>query len=70
MAYHPLTNESGGDENSRINEARKIVEMLEVCYEEMKANEQSFVNQMADTDCERCSVKQLFWLRDIKDKYL
>ena len=70
MAYHPLANESGGDENSRINEAREIVKMLEVCYEEMKANEQNFVNQMADTDCAWVSVKQLFWLRDIKDKYL
>lgn len=68
MVYHPLTSESGGDENSRINEAREIVRMLEEFTEEMKPNERSFVESMAD--CDYCTTKQLFWLRDIKEKYL
>ena len=68
MSYHTMTKESGGDENSRINEARTICRMLEEIHETMSSKEQDFVEQMTDTDY--CTTKQLFWLRDIKDKYL
>jgi hypothetical protein len=68
MAYHQLTTESGGDENSRINEAREICRMLEEFTEQMSEKEQSFIGDM--TDCDYCTTKQLFWLRDIKDRYL
>ena len=68
MTYHPLANESGGDELSRINEARETVRMLEEFNDQMSQKEQEFVEQM--TDCDYCTVKQIFWLRDIKDKYL
>ena len=68
MTYHPLTQESGGDELSRIQEARTIVRMLEECSDEMTERQRDFVNQMANSDY--CSTKQLFWLRDLKDRYL
>ena len=68
MTYHPLTQESGGDELSRIEEARTIVRLLEEASEEMQPKERAFVESMAD--CDYATTKQLFWLRDIKDKYL
>lgn len=68
MAYHPLTTESGGDEKSRIEEAHTIVRMLEEVTEEMMPRERAFVEEMAD--CDYCTTKQVFWLRDLKDKYL
>jgi hypothetical protein len=68
MAYHPLANDSGGDADSRVNEARKIVTILADCCESMTPKEASFVESM--DECTACSVKQLFWLRDIKEKYL
>jgi hypothetical protein len=68
VSYHPLSNDSGSDENRRIEEARTIVRMLEEVTEQMTQKERDFVEQMAD--CDYCTVKQVFWLRDIKDKYL
>lgn len=68
MSYHTLTQDSGGDERSRIDEARTIVRMLEEVTEEMTPKEQTFVAEMSD--CDYCTTKQLFWLRDIKEKYL
>ena len=68
MSYHPLTQESGGDAQSRVEEAHRIGKTLEECSEELEPKELSFVAQMAD--CWTCTVKQLFWLRDIKEKYL
>jgi hypothetical protein len=68
MTYHPLANDSGGDANDRINEARKIVDMIADCTEAMTPKERSFVESM--DGCDSCTVKQLFWLRDIKEKYL
>ena len=68
MSYHPLTSESGGDEQARVQEARTIVRMLEEVPEQLTSKELSFVAEMADAD--HCTVKQIFWLRDIKDKYL
>jgi hypothetical protein len=66
--YHPLTTESGGDELARVREAHVIVAMLEEHSPEMTAKEASFVESM--TDCDYCTTKQLFWLRNLKDKYL
>lgn len=68
MAYHPLANETGGDEQSRVEEARKICRMLEEHTDEMSQRHKDFVEQM--TDCDGCTPKQLFFLRDIKDQYL
>jgi len=63
-----MFNESGGTEEDRVAEAHKIVSMLADLTEQMKLNEAAFVEQM--DDCRSCSPKQLFWLRDLKDKYL
>jgi hypothetical protein len=63
-----LGQETGGDLNARVNEARTIVGLLEEFSEEMTSKERNFVESMQD--CDDCSGKQLFWLRDIKDKYL
>lgn len=68
MAYHALSNDSGSDEQARIVEARKIVSMLEDYTEQMTPKERGFLEQISES--ESCSVKQIFWLRDIKEKYL
>ncbi len=68
MAYHVLANESGGDASSRVSEAHMIVRLLEDETEQMTPKERTFIEQMAD--CDFCTTKQIFWLRDIKDKYL
>lgn len=68
MSYHPLTNDSGGDLRSRCEEAWKICRMLEEFTDQMTDKEKGFIEQM--TDCDICSPKQIFYLRDIKDKYL
>lgn len=60
--------ETGGDADSRLTESKKIVEMLLDFMEFMTSKERDFVEQMDEASC--CSGKQLFWLRDIKDKYL
>ena len=68
MAYHTLTQDSGGDEKSRIEEARTICRMLEEFQDVMSQKEKDFIENM--TDCDYCTTKQLFYLRDIKDRYL
>jgi hypothetical protein len=70
VAYHPLTNETGGTSEDRRNEADRIIQILSenIEFESMQANEQKFVGQMKDGGA--VSPKQLFWLRDIKEKYL
>ena len=66
--YHPLANDTGGDLNSRVSEAHLICRMVEEFTGDMTEKESEFIEQMVD--CDYCSPKQLFWLRDIKDKYL
>jgi hypothetical protein len=69
MAYNDLTRESGGDDKQRVEEAHRILKILaDVDSDGMTAKERDFVNQMQG--CFECTTKQLFWLRDIKDKYL
>jgi hypothetical protein len=68
MSYHALTSDSGGDELSRCREARTICQMLEEYEDEMSQREKDFIASM--TDCDYCTTKQLFYLRDIKDRYL
>lgn len=64
-----LFQESGGDANSRRNEATKIVDMLVGLTDQMTDREQGFIEQIGDPNAQ-VSPKQLFWLRDIKEKYL
>lgn len=54
--------------DERRAEADKLLKIIEGYGVEMTPKETSFVEQMADS--ETVSPKQLFWLRDIRDKYL
>ena len=65
MSYHDLS-ECTLTPAERLEEASRIIGMLEEVYEQLSDKEQSFVESLQSS----CSVKQLFWLRDIKDKYL
>lgn len=67
MAYHPLANDSGGSADSRVAEARKLVNMLAGSMDQMTDVERRFVESM--DECDQCSPKQLFWLRDLHEKY-
>lgn len=68
MAYHTLTNETGGSPDSRRAEADKLVRLIGEHQSELTEREADFVVQMDEGG--PVSPKQLFWLRDIKDKYL
>lgn len=70
MAYHPLANETGGTADDRRAEADRIISMLihAGCYNQMTEKESDFVQRIESNV--PVSPKQLFWLRDIKDKYL
>ena len=70
MVYHPLANDTGGTADDRRSEADRIIQILSehIDFETMQANEQKFVGQMQEGGA--VSPKQLFWLRDIKEKYL
>ena len=72
MAYHPLANDTGGDAEQRRAEANRLLTMLrDVDWEtQVTLSERRFLEQMASDDVQPVSPKQVFWLRDIKDKYL
>lgn len=62
---------SGMSAKERYEEAMRIVPMLmeiEV-FDQMKAHEKKFVQEM-DDEFDTCSDRQLFWLRDLKQKYV
>ena len=67
MSY--VGNETGGTPSDRRAEADRLVKIIsENGLSQLEPRELDFVMQM-DAD-ETVSPKQLFWLRDIKDKYL
>lgn len=69
MAYHPLTSDTGGFADDRRAEADRILDILRViCDDDYTPKEAAFIEDMARGGT--VSPKQLFWLRDIKDKYL
>ena len=69
MSYHPLANDTGGTAEDRRAEADRILKLFDnLGIEGMTAKEQEFIDDM-DFGGE-VTPKQLFWLRDIKDKYL
>ena len=77
MAYHPLANDSGGTAEDRNNEAFDILvkKDLQNKIEMMTEREAEFITQLADRMSQfgaKCMVspKQLFWLRDLLEKYL
>lgn len=77
MTYHPLANETGGDDFARNREAHSIIFDMQLYAKvgEMTERERDFVTQSKDR-LERYGVKamfsakQCFWLRDLKDVYL
>jgi len=62
MAYHSLS-ESTLTPDERIAEANRIIEMLEGFESELRPNEKDMMAKVEAYGT--CSVKQLFWLRDI-----
>lgn len=67
MGYNSLS-EAGMTDEARKQEAARIVAMLEEHRHRMQNHESDFVNKMRTAWS--VSTKQLFWLRDLKDKYL
>ena len=65
MSYHDLS-ECTLTPAERVEEAGRIIIMLEDCMDELSAKEVQFIEGLEGA----CSVKQLFWLRDIKDRML
>jgi hypothetical protein len=77
MTYHPLSNDTGGDDFARNQEAFAIIVTMKLHAKagEMTERERDFVMQSKDR-LERYGVKamfspkQVFWLRDLAEKYL
>jgi hypothetical protein len=67
MSYHDLS-ECTLTPDERVAEADRIIEMLEGHEGELRQNEKSMMAQVEATG--NCSVKQLFWLRDISLRVL
>lgn len=70
MGYNDLS-ESGMTAEERRNEATRLCNMIRPTVGDytMKQHELKFVMDIADGS-KPVSTKQLFWLRDLKDKYL
>jgi hypothetical protein len=70
MSYHDLS-DSGMSDQDRRAEATRICGMILPAVGDytMKQKELKFVMDIADKR-KPVSTKQLFWLRDLKDKYL
>lgn len=71
MGYHDLS-ECSLTPDERVEEAKRLAQMIPELQEleNLTRNELSIVEKFLDPADSTCSVKQLFWLRDIKDKYL
>jgi hypothetical protein len=54
--------------DERTAEANRIIGMLEGYEDDLRPNETDMMSRIEATG--NCSVKQLFWLRDIKDRVL
>lgn len=52
----------------RRQEASRIVNRIQDCLDQMAPHERRFVESM-NCDFAQVSIKQLFWLRDLGDKY-
>lgn len=70
MAYNPLSQDSGGDAVQRRAEADRIIRIIRdaECLDSMTDREQKFVNEASHAGSE-ITVKMIFWLRDLKDRY-
>ena len=69
MTYHSLSTDSGGDADSRRTEADKLIRIIKgLNQENLRANERTLLFNVRGNA--PVSVKQLFFLRDIKDRML
>lgn len=68
MSYHDLSECTLTDDERRA-EATRISGMLEGYWTQMNDVERGFLSRVADENYP-VSVKQLFWLRDIKDRMI
>jgi hypothetical protein len=66
MGYNDLS-ECTLTQDERVAEKDRIVSRLTGIQDEMTPKEREFVTKMESSNF--VSVKQLFWLRDINDKY-
>lgn len=71
MGYPDLS-DSGMSAEARQSEAQRIVGMFPAQLELMRLsdNERAFLLKVRRDQRQPISTKQLFWLRDLKDKYL
>ncbi len=68
MTFHPLTKDSGSSAERRREEATDLVAKLTDYSEQLLPHERKFVEDMAEDERE-VSVKQLFYLRNLWDKF-
>lgn len=68
MSYHDLSECTLTDDERRA-EATRICGMLEGYWTQMNDVERGFLSRVGDENYP-VSVKQLFWLRDIKDRMI
>ena len=70
MSYHDLS-DSGMSDQDRRDEATRLCDMIRPAVGDytMRQHELKFVMDIADKR-KPVSTKQLFWLRDLKDKYV
>lgn len=68
MTYHDLSSCTLTADERREEADRLVIMILKEAEDQLEPHEGQFVYQMEDGG--PVSVKQLFWLRDIKDKYL
>jgi hypothetical protein len=69
MSYHDLS-ECTLSDSERLAEADKIVAMLDAASVVMRLSDKEYDFISKQRNSVYCSVKQLFWLRDIKDRVL
>lgn len=68
MGYNSLS-ESGMTPEEMRAEANRILHMIgDQMVKEMRAHEAKFITYISDQR-KPVSVKQLFWLRDLREKY-
>jgi len=67
VSYHDLS-ECTLNNDERVAEAQRITaRLIGSCADELNGKEREFVSQMDGAGY--VSTKQLFWLRDINEKY-
>lgn len=68
MSYHDLS-ECTLDDTERQEEATRLIEMISPYEDKLSIKEAGFIRNRLFHNC-NVTVKQLFWLRDIKDRVL